>query len=104
MIIVDEEIECFSLTSSPRHAYKAQTQPILDIKIIVCFFQGIALIDTAEKKSVVGSFLYKLLQERGHPCAPASMRVKLADGAAQTRQVLTTALSVVIKTGKIVCL
>ncbi|KAL4720798.1 hypothetical protein ACJJTC_018203 [Scirpophaga incertulas] len=91
-------IDLSSVSSHSSRTPKSQLRPMLGIKILD--LQGTALIDTAAKKSVAGSSLYKLLLERGHPSIETTMRVKLADGSAQWRQVHTTTLQVDVGRGK----
>ncbi|KAG6438941.1 hypothetical protein O3G_MSEX000349, partial [Manduca sexta] len=59
--------------------------------------KGMGLIDTASKGSIAGTTLYALLKQHNQLFKPSPMRVKLADGSALTRQMLSTTLEVKIQ-------
>ncbi|XP_068627490.1 uncharacterized protein [Battus philenor] len=67
-------------------------RPILDIEIFG--YRGTGLLDTAAKRSVVGSMLYSLLLKLGQPMRSSVMTVKLADGV--VRDVTVRLVDVVV--------
>ncbi|XP_028041786.1 uncharacterized protein LOC114251642 [Bombyx mandarina] len=85
----DSFVTLSSVTSSQNGNAR---RPILGIEILG--IRGRGLIDTAAKRTVASSSLYALLQQHNQPFVSSSMRVKLADGSMQTRQMLTTTLDV----------
>lgn len=66
--------------------------PIVQIQVFS--MSGFAQLDTAARMSIAGSKLYELLVKRGTPFDHTMVHVKLADGSAKTRQVLTTIVPV----------
>lgn len=71
------------------------SRPVVSIEI--CGTTGGAYVDTGAKQSVAGQRLYKLLLQHHYHFEPETVRLVLADGKPQTRQILHTSVDVVLE-------
>ncbi|XP_063390383.1 uncharacterized protein LOC134676003 [Cydia fagiglandana] len=91
----DSEEPVLDLFDTYEEYTKRHQRPILGIGILD--MQGIALVDTGAKRSLASRKLYSLLLERQQQFCEKQMRVTLADGVTQLRNVLKITLDVKVK-------
>lgn len=89
------EFKKFARSSIGHEHSGVPRRPILGIEVLG--IRGRGLIDTVAKGTIAGSSLNALLRERNQDFKSSSMRVKLANGSAPTRQMLSTTLEVKIQ-------
>lgn len=83
--------DCINVNTST-NSIIMQDRPILNIEILG--YSGSALIDTAARRSIAGSTLYRLLLRLGVKFKSQMMSIRLADGSIRTNIVLLACVNV----------